>query len=125
RGGIFIESAYQAGRLQERYETLQRIRTKNFRISRGERRMIYEQLGAQIGKLVDAKQKQYGDSFNRAGMVIKVLYPDGIKPEQYDDMLAIVRVIDKLFRIANGNQGEENAYKDIAGYGLLGAKRSG
>ena len=87
--------------------------------------MIYEQLGAQIGKLVDAKQKQYGDSFNRAGMVIRVLYPDGIKPEQYDDMLAIVRVIDKLFRIANGNQGEENAYRDIAGYGLLGAKKDG
>ena len=43
----------------------------------------------------------YGDSFGRAGQVLKVLYPDGIILDQYDDMLAVVRIIDKLFRIAN------------------------
>ena len=56
--------------------------------------------------------------------MLRLLYPDGVRPEQYDDLLALTRIVDKCFRIANGNQGEENAYADVAGYGLLGAMRT-
>ncbi len=80
----------------------------------------YEQLGHDIGTVVDAKNQQYGDSFNQAGKILEVLYPDGVRPDQYRDMLGVIRVIDKIFRIANGKQGEEDPWKDIAGYGLLG-----
>ena len=79
----------------------------------------YEEAAVQIGKLVATKQAQYGDSFGNAGKILQVLYPDGVKPEQYGDMLAITRVIDKLFRIANGDQGNESAWQDITGYGIL------
>ena len=82
----------------------------------------YEQIGAEIGRLVTEKQAAYGDSFGKSGDVLRVLYPDGIKPEQYDDALAVVRIIDKLFRIANNRDAfGESPYKDIAGYGILGA----
>ena len=82
----------------------------------------YEDKGAELGKLVDEKQAAYGDSFGKSGEIIKILYPDGIKPEQYQDALAIVRIIDKLFRIANDKgYGGENPFLDIAGYGLLGS----
>ena len=80
----------------------------------------YEALGESIGALVDQKNKQYGDAFNRSGSILEVLYPDGIRPEQYRDMLGVIRVVDKLFRIANGKQGSEDPWQDIAGYGLLG-----
>jgi len=80
----------------------------------------YEIKGQSVGALVDKKNKQYGDSYNRAGHILQVLYPNGIQPPEYRDMLGIIRVIDKLFRIANGKQGEENPWQDIAGYGLLG-----
>jgi len=79
----------------------------------------YEKLGQQIGLLVDIKNQQYGD-FNSAGEVLATLYPYGVRPEQYKDILGVVRVIDKLRRIANGKQGNENPWGDIAGYGLLG-----
>ncbi|WP_121605336.1 hypothetical protein [Virgibacillus sp. Bac332] len=79
----------------------------------------FESRGKQIGKLVDEKNKQYGDAFSKSGDFLKILYPDGIKPEQYKDVLVLVRIFDKQMRIANGNQGEENAYQDIAGYGIL------
>jgi hypothetical protein len=46
---------------------------------------LYEEVGAAIGRLVDAKQKAYGRSFDRVGSILKILYPTGIKPEQYDD----------------------------------------
>lgn len=81
--------------------------------------MNYENIGAQIGKLVQVKNEQYGDAFNKSGRFLKILYPEGVKPEQYTDMLALVRIFDKQMRIANGNQGDENAFQDIAGYGIL------
>lgn len=79
----------------------------------------YEDLGRQVGALVDVKQRQYGDSFGKAGQILAVLYPNGVSPDGYKDLLAIVRIIDKLFRLANGAQGNESPGKDIAGYGLL------
>jgi hypothetical protein len=81
---------------------------------------LYEERGQRVGQLVDIKNFQYGDSFGQAGYVLAVLYPYGVQPEQYKDMLAIVRVLDKLFRVANGQQGDEDPWQDIAGYGLLG-----
>lgn len=82
----------------------------------------YEERAIKIGQLVDKKNKQYGDSVNATGEVLRLLFPDGIKPAQYNDLGVIVRVWDKLKRIANGNQGEENAWQDIAGYAILMAK---
>lgn len=84
---------------------------------------MFEKIGTEVGKLVDEKQAAYGDSFGKAGSVMRILYPNGISPDQLDDALTIVRVLDKLFRIANKkNAFGENPWKDIAGYGLLGTR---
>ena len=84
----------------------------------------YERIGTRIGKLVDKKNRAYGDSFNKSGAVLTTLYPDGIKPEQYTDMLCIIRILDKLFRIASQKEAfGESPYGDIAGYGILGVKK--
>jgi len=84
----------------------------------------FRQLGEEVGKLVGEKQLAYGDSFGKSGECLRQMYPEGIAPEQYDDLLTIVRVLDKLFRIANNPSAfEENPYKDIVGYGLLGMGR--
>ena len=85
----------------------------------------YESLARGIGALVDRKQREYGDSFHRCAPILRALWPNGIPPEAYTDALAVVRVVDKLFRIAAGKQGDENPWRDIAGYGLLGAKVEG
>ena len=81
----------------------------------------YEELALSVGKLVSEKQDAYGNSFGLSGAILQILYPDGIQPNQYDDALAVIRIIDKLFRIANRKDyNGENPYMDIAGYGLLG-----
>tara|TARA_Y100001938_G_scaffold43626_1_gene60404 strand:- start:527 stop:805 length:279 start_codon:yes stop_codon:yes gene_type:complete len=81
----------------------------------------YENIGRQVGKLVQEKNKAYGDSFGRASKILEVLYPDGIKPEQYSDALAITRVLDKLFRLANKKDAfGESPWRDICGYAVLG-----
>jgi len=82
---------------------------------------VYEKLGLSVGKLVTEKQDAYGNSFGQSGKVLEILYPDGVQPDQYKDMLTIVRIIDKLFRIANQKDyNGESPYTDIAGYSLLG-----
>jgi len=84
----------------------------------------FEDIGARVGRLVAEKQLAYGDSFGRSGDVLRQLYPEGIKPAQYDDLLTIARVLDKLFRIATRKEAfGENPYQDIVGYGLLGMRR--
>ena len=83
--------------------------------------MEFEELGSEIGALVAKKNKAYGDSFAKSNLILNVLFPEGVRPEQYRDLLAITRVIDKLFRIANRKDAfGENPWTDIAGYGLLG-----
>jgi hypothetical protein len=80
----------------------------------------YKLIGEAIGQLVDEKNQAYGDSFNKAGDFLKILYPNGVSPEQYGDMLGIVRVFDKLMRIATNKDAlGENPWKDIGGYAIL------
>ena len=84
----------------------------------------FAEIGKNVGKLVSDKQLAYGDSFGRSGECLRQMFPNGIKPEQYDDLLTIARILDKLFRIANNpNAFDENPYQDIVGYGLLGMNR--
>ena len=82
----------------------------------------YKKIATEIGKLVTEKNKAYGDSFGNGHKILKVLYPDGVKPEQFMDMLTTIRVIDKLFRLANEKDAfDESPWRDIAGYAILGA----
>jgi hypothetical protein len=79
---------------------------------------------AAIGRLTAEKNVAYGDSFARSGEIMRIFYPDGIAPEQMDDALGVVRVIDKLFRIATRKEAfGENPWRDLAGYGLVAVVR--
>ena len=85
----------------------------------------YEKIATEIGRLTDEKNAAYGSSFNRAGEIMAILYPNGIQPAQYIDALAVIRVLDKLFRIATQRDAfGESPWKDVAGYGLLGIAAS-
>ncbi|MEN6619994.1 MAG: hypothetical protein ABFD50_00365 [Smithella sp.] len=86
----------------------------------------YEDVGTEIGALVDEKNAAYGDSFRKCSNYLRLLYPDGVKPSQYSDMLALVRDFDKNMRIAT-NKGAfgENPWKDKAGYAILKVKQDG
>jgi hypothetical protein len=84
----------------------------------------FEEISKEAGRIISEKNLAYGDSFSKAGDILSLLYPSGIRPDQYKDMLAIVRVIDKLFRIATFKCAfGESPWLDIAGYGILGASQ--
>jgi hypothetical protein len=83
----------------------------------------FEEVGRSIGALVAEKNAAYGDAVNATAEYLRWLFPDGIPVDRYRDVGLLVRIGDKLKRIANGDRGEESAYGDIAGYGILGARR--
>jgi hypothetical protein len=84
----------------------------------------YEDLAAEIGRMVQTKQAAYGKSFGKAGSVMRILYPAGIPHEKMDDALVVVRVLDKLFRIATDRDAlGESPWRDVVGYGLLALAR--
>ena len=84
----------------------------------------YEAIGEELGILLNEKQAAYGNAFGKMQDVMNVFYPTGIKTHQYQDVLTLVRILDKMFRIANlpenGNDlMNEDPWKDIAGYAML------
>jgi selenophosphate synthase len=84
----------------------------------------FNEIAKEIGELVTEKNKAYGDSFAKTGEHLKLLYPDGIKPDQYGDALTLVRILDKMMRIATKKDAfGESPYRDIAGYGILGVAK--
>lgn len=86
----------------------------------------YAKLAQEIGALVQTKNAAYGDSHTKSGEVLKLLYPDGVKPEAFVDMLTIVRILDKLFRVATDKDAlGEDPFRDICGYSLLATARRG
>ena len=88
----------------------------------------YVPAAVELAVLIEEKQKAYGDAFGSMEAIFNILYPNGIQPYQYSDLLPVVRMLDKVFRIANmppegkDVMGEE-PYKDIAGYALLALER--
>jgi len=85
----------------------------------------YREIGSKIGAIVEQKQEAYGDAFSKAHLILEILYPSGVKPEQYTELLTIVRVIDKLFRIATDNDKTgESPWSDICGYSILSIARN-
>lgn len=82
----------------------------------------FETLATKLGGLVAERNKSYGNSFAKTGDFLRLLYPNGIQPEQMVDALLLSRIFDKQMRIANGHR--EDSYEDIAGYGILGAVNS-
>ncbi len=81
----------------------------------------YQQLGEEIGKLVDQKRESYGNSFGTSVECLKLLYPNGIQPRQFEGALLAARIFDKLAREAEGaDMFFESPYLDIAGYAMLG-----
>ena len=80
----------------------------------------FVEIAKEIGELVGEKNKAYGNSFENSSKILRILFPSGVPPVQYQDMLAIVRILDKLNRIASDKRAfDEDPWKDILGYALL------
>ena len=84
----------------------------------------FESIGTELGKLVQKKNDAYGDSFAKTDKFLELLYPEGIRVEQFSDALCLVRIFDKQMRIATDKDAlGESPYRDIGGYAILGVAK--
>ena len=84
----------------------------------------FHSVANEMADLVVEKNAAYGDSFNVSGEFIKLLWPNGIPKKSYTDMLAIIRIFDKMKRIATDKDAlGESPWKDILGYAILVCQR--
>lgn len=81
---------------------------------------IFMLFAKELATLLEQKNQAYGDAFAKTTQILELLYPNGIQKEQYKDVHVIVRMLDKISRIARDNDPMgESPYQDIAGYSIL------
>ncbi|HNC56972.1 MAG TPA: hypothetical protein PLP33_16140 [Leptospiraceae bacterium] len=88
----------------------------------------FREIALKQAELLEKKNRAYGGSFNKTSEHLKLLFPDGIVDDQYQHVMFIIRVLDKLSRIANSSllppeEGCLDAYFDINGYSFLAIKK--
>lgn len=82
---------------------------------------LIRRTAAEIGDLTARKNEAYGQSFATAGEALRLLAPEGLRPEQYGAALLVARIWDKLGRLITDPAAfGEDPLRDIAGYGLVG-----
>ena len=79
----------------------------------------YEEIGATIGALVDRKNAAYGNSIHDTAQIVRIFYPKGMDPEQYDDVMFIIKIIDEMFCITTQKDCGKSPYENIAIYAIL------
>lgn len=84
----------------------------------------FKDIAVETAEILEIKNRAYGNSFNKTSEFLKLLFPDGVVDDQYCHLMYIIRVLDKIGRIANSSllppeEGIIDAYKDINGYTTL------
>ena len=84
----------------------------------------FKDIASETAEILEIKNRAYGNSFNKTTEFLKLLFPDGVVDDQYCHLMYIIRVLDKIGRIANSSllppeEGVVDAYKDINGYTTL------
>ena len=84
----------------------------------------FEKIASNLATILSMKNDAYGNAFDKTTQILTLLYPTGIKVEQFKDVHVLVRMLDKLSRIARDNDPMgESPYMDIAGYSILALAR--
>lgn len=84
-------------------------------------------VATEIGELLVIKDAAYGSAFEKTKEILKILFPNGLPVEAFDDGLTIQRILDKICRLTvlctnpdenKTDERTEDAWKDIAGYAI-------
>lgn len=85
----------------------------------------FQKIGYDMGTLVGEKNAAYGNSFAVFPQVMRIMFPDGVRPDQYEDLSNFFRQFDKWSRIFTKPRAfGENPRRDLLGYNILGVYNS-
>ncbi len=80
-----------------------------------------ESISRDVVGVVKEKNREYGSAFQKVSEILTILFPNGIPTNKYHDVAILIRVLDKVCRIASANDKDvkKDAWLDLTGYGLL------
>lgn len=85
----------------------------------------FSKIAEEIGDVVELKNRAYGNAINDTEGFLKLLYPNGITEDKYHSVGLLIRMWDKMKRIASDAEAfGESPFMDIAGYAILGEEAS-
>jgi len=70
----------------------------------------YTKTAEEIGELVEKKNEAYGNSFAKSEEMLKILYPDGIPEDSYEDVLLLAPHEKKKFELCWKLEQENKKY---------------
>ena len=80
----------------------------------------FQELASELAEMLTEKNRKYGDSYARMAHVLPIFYPEGVPGNHLLDAVFILRIVDKLMRIASAQKDDdEDPVMDIAGYAIL------
>ena len=79
-----------------------------------------ESISRDVVGVVKEKNREYGSAFQKVSEILTILFPNGIPTNKYHDVAILIRVLDKVCRIASANDKDvkKDAWLDLTGYGL-------
>ena len=86
--------------------------------------MNHEDTAKELCALLEEKEKRYGRAYLDVPKMLQILYPNGVRPQEYNTLLTITRILDKIYRLSN-NDTTEDPWLDIAGYAFLELRKRG
>jgi len=80
-----------------------------------------EAIARDVAGMVREKNRGYGGALQKVSRTLSILFPNGVPTSKYHDVAILIRVLDKICRIASANDKDvkKDAWLDITGYGLL------
>lgn len=82
---------------------------------------LFRKTAYELSSLLVDKDKKYGDAYTKVEQIMEIIYPNGIPIGHYKYALTLVRMLDKVCRVANKvniDDDDEDPMRDIAGYAL-------
>ncbi len=87
--------------------------------SLGKKIKDFKEIAKEMGEFVTEKNKAYGNSFEECEKFLYMLFPVKIPIKHYGNILCIVRMFDKLKKIAaDRDTFQENPFDDLVGIAL-------
>jgi hypothetical protein len=80
----------------------------------------FSEIADELATMLAVKNRKYGDSYAKMAHVLPLFYPNGVPADGLLDAVFILRIVDKLMRIASDQRDdEEDPLLDLCGYGIL------
>ena len=84
----------------------------------------FENIAKQVVDAVQRGNKETGNCITETTKVIRILFPNGIPSGKEQDEAIIVRILDKMFRIANAQGNTSAIWQELTAYALNASKQS-